>query len=156
MGIVNSNIFFFFVFWSVKLMAYYSQPKESFNIKTDQYIYLASFVGLQATARHVNAINALLCWLKIIIYLSIVPNFALINGTLARAADGIKSFAFIFAIIMYAFSCAFMMAFGTNSESYQNLVTTGKTLMETLLGDFDFAELDEAHWLMGPLLFISF
>lgn len=48
------------------------------------------------------------------------------------------------------------MAFGTNSESYQNLVTTGKTLMEALLGDFDFAELDEAHWLMGPLLFISF
>jgi len=48
------------------------------------------------------------------------------------------------------------ISFGSDLENYRDLLSTVFTLILSLLGEFDFTELRQAHWLIGPVLFIGF
>merc|ERR1711934_954345 len=114
--------------------------------------------GIQAKAISVymTSVNAFLCWLKLVKYLSYVPRFALVSGTLRRSAQGVTGFSVVFLTVFYGFSAAFMLTHGGRVMGYRNLTQSGLTLLRSLLGDFDFLELQKGQWLMGPVLFILF
>lgn len=48
------------------------------------------------------------------------------------------------------------ISFGSDLKNYRDLLTTVFTLILSLLGEFDFNELRQAHWVLGPVLFMGF
>jgi hypothetical protein len=89
-------------------------------------------------------------------FLSLIPQFAVVTGTLSRAAGAIGAFLVIFLMIAFAFGTAFHMTFGSRLHNYRNLTSTFYTLLQALLGDFNFEELTTEDKLFGPFLFIAF
>jgi len=47
-----------------------------------------------------NSFNAFLCWFKLIQFLSYVPRFGLVTGTLANAAKGVRSVAIVCTVCL--------------------------------------------------------
>jgi hypothetical protein len=89
-------------------------------------------------------------------FLSLIPSFAVVTGTLSRAGGAIGAFLVIFLMIAFAFGTAFHMTFGPRLYNYRNLTSTFYTLLQALLGDFDFDELTTEDKLFGPFLFLAF
>jgi len=44
---------------------------------------------------------------------------------------------------------AFMMSFGSKMHTFRNMTQSGYTLVQALLGAFDFDALQTAQWFMG-------
>merc|ERR1719181_939295 len=59
-------------------------------------------------------------------------------------------------MIAFAFGCAFHMSFGARLHNYRNLTATFYTLLQALLGDFNFDELTHEDKIFGPFLFMAF
>ena len=48
------------------------------------------------------------------------------------------------------------MVFGNYIYKFSTISESFYTLFRTILGDFDFHELERAHWFLGPAYFISY
>ena len=102
------------------------------------------------------AVNVFLNWFKLIAYLSLNPTFAMMAHTLKTAATGCLGFLGIFCIILYGFAQAHAMVFQGRVYAFRTVGQTAFALVRSLLGDFDFAQLQESHAYMGPFFFICF
>jgi hypothetical protein len=76
--------------------------------------------------------------------------------TLERSAVGCSSFLVIFFIFFFAFAQAFCIVFHSRIPQFRTIGQTNFALMEALLGDFDFDQMQNADSIMGPVLFILF
>jgi len=153
----NLNILIYIAVWVFRFLSVSSVPNANKVIPTsDTYYQFRTAANLKQISVLLNALNAFLAWFKLIRYLSLVPQFALITGTLARSARSVVAFAAIFAIVVGGFSAAHLLAFGTKLASFKNLTTSTFSLLQSLLGDFDFREMRRAQWFLGPMLFVLF
>ena len=69
-------------------------------------------------ARYVNAVNTFLVFFKVVLYMKMVPAFALVMGTMSRAAKRVVGFMVVFGVVMMAFVGLFTISFGSDLESY--------------------------------------
>ena len=97
-----------------------------------------------------------MCWFQMIGHLSVAPKFAMVTGTLRSAASEISAFLLIFLLIFYAFAVSFHITFGASVRGYRNLTSTFYSLLEAMLGNFDFNELEKIDKVAAPFLFLSF
>jgi hypothetical protein len=111
---------------------------------------------LAVTAVAVQAMNIFLSWFKLIQFLSIAPTFAVLNDTIARSAAGVGSFTMIFSVLLFGFAMSHGMVFGGRLEGFATLGATTFTLLRSLLGDFNFDDMQSGHSTMGPLFFVVF
>eukprot|EP00947_MAST-08B_sp_MAST-8B-sp1_P004321 g4321.t1 len=149
------NIVCYYMQWGLKIWAWIQFP-SGFDIDSDAYINYRSYAEIYRQSRYINAINSFLCWFKVVLYMSLVPSFALVVDTTARAAPQVGGFMLVFAMILFAFVSMMTMCFGTELDNYRDFLTACFTLVNALLGDMDFHELRLAHWFIGPILFILF
>jgi len=105
------------------------------------------------------------CRFKLVKFLSYVPRFALVTGTLRRSAMGVSGFSVVFLTVFCAFldlaslsgfavqtlhpsliglcrdnatdgfSASFMLTFGGRVSGYRNMTQSGMSLIRSLLGD---------------------
>jgi len=129
---------------------------EEFDVNGDTFIEMWPSVRFRADATKIAGINVFLNWFKFISILSYDPNFGLINNTLARSAEGVVGFAIVFAIIFIGFAQAHCLIFVGRLENFRTVQESIFCLLRSLLGDFDFSELEDAHFFMGPVLFLIF
>merc|ERR1719506_597882 len=157
-GVVhNLNILMFWVAWGLRFAAYYYLPVATEGLMhSDTFVSLRSYAELIRMSIIVKACNSFLCWFKIVTHLSLEPKFALVTSTLARSASHISAFIFIFVILGYAFASCFLLTFGDSMSTYRSLLETSYSMLRGLLGDFNLNSMQEAHWLMGPFLFLGF
>jgi len=120
------------------------------------FIEMTPSVRFKIVANSVGAVNVFLNWFKLISILSYDPQFGIVYNTLGRAASGVGGFLVIFLIIFYGFAQAHAMVFGGRLENFRTIGQSMFSLLRSLLGDFDFVQLQEAHGHMGPTLFILF
>lgn len=149
------NIVFFMC---ASFMVYYADtlfPKD-FDVNGDRFIEMWPSVRFRADATKIAGINVFLNWFKFISILSYDPNFGLINNTLARSAEGVVGFAVVFFIIFVGFAQAHCLMFVGRLENFRTVWESMFCLMRSLLGDFDFKELEDAHFVMGPVFFLIF
>merc|ERR1712048_304837 len=57
---------------------------------------------------------------------------------------------------MLAFTMLGHMVFGNYIYKFSTISESFHALFRTILGDFDFHELERAHWFLGPAYFISY
>jgi hypothetical protein len=156
-GIVhNLNILLYWVAWGLRFGAFMSLPSSGVRLHNDAFVDMRSYSEIMRISILTRACNSFLCWFKIVTHLSLEPKFALVTSTLGRSASHISAFIFIFAILGYAFSSCFLLTFGDSLPNYRSLSETLYSMLRGLLGDFDLESMQQAHWLMGPFLFLGF
>jgi Ca2+-binding EF-hand superfamily protein len=75
---------------------------------------------------------------------------------MTRAAVDLGLFMIMFMLVMCAMTAAFWMAFGGSLTNYQTFSVAMMTLLRMAIGDFDYAELEETHRVLGPVLFLMY
>eukprot|EP00937_MAST-01D_sp_MAST-1D-sp2_P002378 g2378.t1 len=123
---------------------------------SDQFYDMYPAVRMMTWSVVLQACNVFLNWFKLIAYLSYAPTFAIMNTTISKSAKGVSGFVVIFCILLYGFAQAHAMVFAGRIASFSTLGTTLFTLLRSLLGDFDFEEMQAGHSVMGPLFFVAF
>ena len=73
------NIGIYIVQMALTFFAYIQFPAES-TVDGDTYINYKSYAEMTVLARYLNAINSLFVWFEVILYMSLVPAFALVLG----------------------------------------------------------------------------
>ena len=79
-----------------------------------------------------------------------------LSGTLARSWGDMIGFLIMFFIIFGAFVQLGYLLFGTQIFDYSSLYHTIFALIRTILGDFDFTQLEKANYVFGPIYFLCF
>lgn len=123
---------------------------ESFNPEIQYLLWQAKMID------SVNAINAILVYLKIFKYTEQHPQLGQFTNTLKCASVDIGSFLLVLIIMLTGFGMGFNLAFGSDVRSYMDLSFSVQTLFALTLGDFDLDEISASHHVLGPVLFISF
>merc|ERR1711904_487681 len=58
--------------------------------------------------------------------------------------------------MLMGFGMGFNLAFGSDVRSYMDIFFSFQTLFACTLGDFNLGEISGSHFILGPVLFISF
>lgn len=123
---------------------------------TTEFLDFRAPVKAMRFALTFQSINAFLNWFKLVGYLANYPVFALMTKTIVFAMDELIAFSVVFCIIMFGFAQAHCMFFGNQLYNYRTITTSFYTLFRAMLGDFDFNETYELHFIIGPLFFLMF
>jgi hypothetical protein len=126
------------------------------EVNGGDFLQLWPVARFKAIAQSIGGVNVFLNWFKLISYLSYAPNFRLINNTLVRSAHDVAGFFVVFFVLMFGFAQAHTMVFSTKIAAFRTISMSILSLLRSLLGDFDFTELQMADPYMGPLFFILF
>jgi len=104
------------------------------------------------------AIVLLLCFLRGLKLLRIPP----FTGPVTQSImDSVKArtvlvFLTLFVLIIFSYSLAFSLAFGAELYDYRNIGSSFITLIRMAFGDINYDELEQANYVLGPILFITF
>ena len=79
-----------------------------------------------------------------------------LSGTLARSWGDLVGFLVMFFIIFGSFVQLGYLLFGTQIFDYSSIYHTIFALIRTILGDFDFTQLEKANYVFGPIYFLCF
>jgi len=104
----------------------------------------------------VNAINALLMWMKIFKYLSITKRLLRISNALGSCSSDVAAFMFVLGIVFIAFSVSGFLIFGVDVRGFSTLGISFLKLYRVMLGDWDYTEFAGPAPILGPLYFIMF
>jgi hypothetical protein len=149
------NFVFFMISLTLQVYAVTILP-EDVPVDSETFIEFLPSVRFKNSATAVQAINVFLNWFKLIAILSYAPTFGVMTDTLAKAAEGVAGFGVIFFIVFFGFAQAHTMVFHGRLEDFRTISQSVFALLRSLLGDFDFKALQDAHVHMGPMFFIIF
>ena len=62
----------------------------------------------------------------------------------------------MFAIVLFAFLAMFYTIFSTRLLTFSSVILAAESLLQIMLGDFDFYELKDAEPILGPALFVIY
>ncbi len=102
----------------------------------------------------VNAINALVMWLKLFKYVSITKRITRISDSLARAMPDILTYLFVFCICFVAFCICGFLVFGNDLKEFSNIGLAFMTNFNSMLGAWDLEPQFTASPILGRVYFI--
>ena len=108
-----------------------------------RYVYLAAFLAFFA-------------WVKLFKYLSFNTTMTQLQLTLSRCATDIAGFSVMFFIIFIGYAQFGYLVFGQTVDNFSSFNESLFTLFRIILGDFDFHELEQADYILGPTFFITY
>lgn len=151
------NIFLYAGTWAFRMAALWSSPPKARLVwDADTYYGLQAPGALLAVAVSFSAINSFLCFFKLAHYLSQLPQFALVTGTIYRAVGPITAFMFVFGVVFVGFAIAHLLVFGQELPGFQNLRDTSYSLLLSLMGDTQLHELERVNAWWGPAFVVGF
>ncbi|XP_045137075.1 polycystin-2-like isoform X3 [Portunus trituberculatus] len=144
---IGFNVFCFFTI-SSKLQELLEDP----NIFAD-----FEFLGYwQIQFNNAVAVCVFFAWFKLFKYISFNKTMTQLSSTLSRCAMDIAGFAIMFFIVFFAFAQLGYLLFGTQVRDFRKFIDAVFTLLRTILGDFNFHEIEEANRVLGPIFFICY
>jgi hypothetical protein len=102
----------------------------------------------------VNAINALVMWLKLFKYVSITKRITRISDSLMKALPDILTYLFVFAICFIAFCICGFLVFGNDMRQYSNIGLAFMTNFNSMLGVWDLEPQFTASPILGRVYFV--
>ncbi|KAA0196751.1 Polycystin 2 [Fasciolopsis buskii] len=102
------------------------------------------------------AVTVFLAWMKIFKYISFNKTMTQLSSTLGNCAKDLAGFSVMFFIVFFSFAELGYLAFGTQVDDFSEFMTSVYTLFRIILGDFDFASLERANSVFGPIYFIVY
>ncbi|WKY04392.1 hypothetical protein Q1695_005412 [Nippostrongylus brasiliensis] len=119
----------------------------------------AAFDDVMTTQELFNNIAAVilfLAWIKVFKYIGVNKTMNQLSATLSRSTKDIGGFAVMFAVFFFAYAQFGYLVFGTQIVDYSTFIGSGYALLRTILGDFNFHDLERTNRVLGPLFFISY
>ncbi|XP_006899562.1 PREDICTED: polycystic kidney disease 2-like 2 protein [Elephantulus edwardii] len=105
---------------------------------------------------NIIAVTIFFAWIKIFKFISVNKTMSQLSSTLSRCIKDILGFAIMFFIIFFAYAQLGFLGFGSQVDDFSTLQNSIFTQFRILLGDFHFAGIQEANWILGPIYFITF
>ncbi|CAH2002304.1 unnamed protein product [Acanthoscelides obtectus] len=115
--------------------------------------YLAS---IYTSKRELVAVMLFLVIMKVFKYLNFNRTMGQLNSTLRQCAKDIVGFSLMFFIVFFAFSELGYLLFGSEVENFSSFGLAMFTLLRTILGDFNYDELERADRVLAPIYFLSY
>eukprot|EP01059_Diplonema_ambulator_P006384 TRINITY_DN16109_c0_g3_i2.p1 TRINITY_DN16109_c0_g3~~TRINITY_DN16109_c0_g3_i2.p1 ORF type:complete len:1786 (+),score=662.51 TRINITY_DN16109_c0_g3_i2:73-5430(+) len=152
-----TNLILFLVAWALRFY-WMSLSFTSTSVLTlDWYPKDWETVGdLVLVLSHIDAVNALLTFLRVFYFLRLNSQLNLLTKTIGKAKAELMGIVFIFLIVFIGFALMAFVVFGTVLEGYRDFSTTVSSLLLMLLGSFDYTELKEQRRVFAPILFAVF
>ncbi|XP_034961438.1 polycystin-2-like protein 2 isoform X1 [Zootoca vivipara] len=110
----------------------------------------------QTRYNNMISVNVFFAWIKIFKYISFNKTMTQLSSTLSRCAKDIIGFAIMFFIIFFAYAQLGYLVFGSQVDEFSTFQNCIFTQFRIVLGDFNFAEIEHANRILGPIYFITF
>lgn len=102
------------------------------------------------------AICVFFAWIKLFKYISFNKTMTQLSSTLSRCAKDVAGFGVMFFTVFFAFAQLGYLLFGTQVKDFSSFSDAIFTLLRTILGDFNFHEIESANRILGPVFFICY
>lgn len=102
------------------------------------------------------AVCVFFAWMKLFKYISFNKTMTQLSSTLSRCAKDVAGFGIMFFIVFFAFAQLGYLLFGTQVRDFSNFYHAVFTLLRTILGDFNFHEIEDANRVLGPIFFLAY
>ncbi|GAB1301544.1 Polycystic kidney disease 2-like 2 protein [Apodemus speciosus] len=103
-----------------------------------------------------NANVNLFCIISIFKFISFNETMSQLSSTLSRCMKDIVGFAIMFFIIFSAYAQLGFLVFGSQVDDFSTFQNSIFAQFRIVLGDFNFAGIQQANWILGPVYFITF
>nr|XP_005008065.1 polycystic kidney disease 2-like 2 protein isoform X3 [Cavia porcellus] len=105
---------------------------------------------------NIIAITIFFAWIKIFKFISFNKTMSQLSSTLSRCIKDIVGFAIMFFIIFFAYAQLGFLVFGSQVDDFSTFQNAIFAQFRIVLGDFNFAGIQQASWILGPIYFITF
>ncbi|XP_028349241.1 polycystin-2-like protein 2 [Physeter macrocephalus] len=105
---------------------------------------------------NIIAITIFFAWIKIFKFISFNKTMSQLSSTLSRCIKDIVGFAIMFFIIFFAYAQLGFLVFGSQVDDFSTFQNSIFTQFRIVLGDFNFAGIQQASHILGPIYFITF
>ncbi|XP_048387001.2 polycystin-2 isoform X2 [Stegostoma tigrinum] len=122
----------------------------------NSYPNLEPLAYWQIQFNNMVAVVVFFVWIKIFKFISINKTMTQLSSTMSRCAKDIIGFAIMFFIVFLAYAQLAYLVFGTQVDDFNTFHTCIFTQFRIILGDFDFAKIEEADRILGPVYFVTF
>ncbi|XP_069932245.1 polycystin-2-like protein 2 isoform X3 [Oryctolagus cuniculus] len=100
-------------------------------------------------------------WLELLLllifkFISFNKTMSQLSSTLSRCIKDIVGFAIMFFIIFFAYAQLGFLVFGSQVDDFSTFQNSIFAQFRIVLGDFNFAGIQQANWILGPIYFITF
>ncbi|XP_069958832.1 polycystin-2 isoform X1 [Cherax quadricarinatus] len=102
------------------------------------------------------AVLVFFSWFKLFKYISFNKTMTQLFTTLSKCAKDVAGFTIMFFIVFFAYCQLGYLLFGTQVEDFSTFLNSVFTLLRTILGDFNFHDIEAANRILGPIFFISY
>ncbi|XP_054208354.1 polycystin-2-like protein 2 isoform X1 [Homo sapiens] len=105
---------------------------------------------------NIIAITIFFAWIKIFKFISFNKTMSQLSSTLSRCIKDIVGFAIMFFIIFFAYAQLGFLVFGSQVDDFSTFQNSIFAQFRIVLGDFNFAGIQQANPILGPIYFITF
>ncbi|KAM8971927.1 polycystin-2-like protein 2 [Pelodytes ibericus] len=102
------------------------------------------------------AVTVFFAWMKIFKFITFNKTMNQLSTTLSRCAKNILGFAIMFFIVFFSYAQFGFLIFGAQVAGFSSFADCIFTQFRIILGDFNFADIEKADRILGPLYFITF
>ncbi|RXN01914.1 Polycystin-2 [Acipenser ruthenus] len=131
------------------VLKYLLENQETFS-NFEQLAYL------QIQFNNLAAVIVFFSWIKLFKFINFNKTMSQLSSTMSRCAKDVIGFAIMFFIIFLAYAQLAYLVFGTQVNDFSTFQACIFTQFRIILGDFDFAEIEEANRILGPIYFTTF
>lgn len=129
---------------------------DQFHHNRHKYVSFQYVVLLNEVLNFLTASVVMLCTIKFLRLLRFNRKISMLSDTLRYASNMIISFFFMIFLVIFAFCAMANLLFGPVLEEYRTLVRSMVSLFSMMLGEFNFENLNDAHRIIGPMMFFFF
>ncbi|XP_004697068.1 polycystic kidney disease 2-like 2 protein isoform X1 [Echinops telfairi] len=142
----------FNIYCNIQISLSLGQLLENTKIYADFY-YLAYW---HIYYNNIIAVTIFFAWIKIFKFISFNKTMSQLSSTLSRCIKDIVGFAIMFFIIFFAYAQLGYLVFGSQVEDFSTFQNAIFAQFRIVLGDFNFAGIQQANRILGPIYFITF
>ncbi|XP_031192915.1 polycystin-2 isoform X1 [Mastomys coucha] len=110
----------------------------------------------QIQFNNIAAVMVFLVWIKLFKFINFNRTMSQLSTTMSRCAKELFGFTVMFAIVFLAYAQLAYLVFGTQVDDFSTFQECIFTQFRIILGDINFAEMEEANRVLGPLYFTTF
>lgn len=148
-----ANLLILYIVIGLRISALLLAQSFTFSASTIAYIDFVPMGAFATQELNIGALNFFLLYFKVFKYLRHVPRMDAILVTISGAALDLLLFIIMAGIVLIGFSAAFYVCFGMSVAEYRSFGNSFGSLIQALLGVFDYKALEKANRVMAPLLF---
>ncbi|XP_022349465.1 polycystic kidney disease 2-like 2 protein isoform X2 [Enhydra lutris kenyoni] len=123
---------------------------------TDQYSDFYFLAYWHTYYNNIIAVTIFFAWIKIFKFISFNKTMSQLSSTLSRCIKDIVGFAIMFFIIFFAYAQLGFLVFGSQVDDFSTFQNAIFAQFRIVLGDFNFAGIQQANRILGPIYFITF